>query len=119
MKNEKNDKIYERYQRTIQTAICEAVRLTLDQDEDVHVEIFMNKNGAVNVSDLLTSNSSIFKDSIVSILDVSGWEENIVEEEDDEDYENTNFDSEMKEVEVEEEISRDEVIKDYLYPQNE
>ena len=110
---ERKNRIYNRYQDTIVNAIAKAVELTKNQDEDIHVEIFMNYKGYVHISEIMSSNTSSFGDE-VEICNVNGWQENLLDEED-EGYENSFLDAEMRALQIEEHIEYEQVIKDYLF----
>ncbi len=120
MTNEQREKsILENYEKTIQPAIEKAVELTLQENEDVHVTIFMNKRGVVDVSDLTTIDL-LLDDKLILICNVDGWlkEYNIPEGEDAEDADNW-FDENMKEQIIADKIEEENVIKYLLYPQKE
>ncbi len=113
-KLERKNRIYNRYQDTIVNAIAKAVEITKNQDADIHVEIYMNTRGYVHITEIMSSNTSSFGGNDIHICDVNGWEENLLDEED-EDCSSDSFEQCDKEIEVEEHIEYNEVIKDYLF----
>ncbi len=75
VKNLEKDKIYERYQRTIQPAITKAVRNMKNVDFGLHISIFLFKDtGEVIVSEYLNSRDRIeFEENVIKIADVFTW----------------------------------------------
>ncbi len=102
--DKKIEKIYGNWERTIKTAIDKAVELTRNQNSDLHVVIFIRKSGALDVSEILTYNTSIHNKKLFSMCDVFGWQENII-------------DVKKKTQEVEEEIKKNNLVGNSLYPQ--
>ncbi len=101
----KQNRVLEHYNWTIQTAINKAVELTKNQNKDLHAEIIIRDTGIVSVSKLSTYFFTLFVNSkIIAIVCVYGWQENII-------------DVKNKTQEVEEEIKKNNLVGNSLYPQ--
>ncbi len=106
----------EKYNKTIQPAITEAVRNIQDEDLGIHITICLDKDtGQVFDTGCLTArNRVILQENEYELADVKTWQENLdVEEE--EDY----FDIDDAQNKLKEEIETNNDIEDLLNSQKE